>query len=1371
MNKKFTKLIAALALLVFMTPSLAGWGQTQINLAEWEFTSTNYPSNGTDFNATGGPCASGSTFYLNGTGSTWNTSKGYAFTSVTDITITLKLDRAVAVGEKITLYADAFYNKSSNAPVKAFDLTVSQNGGSYETTGLNTTKWSLTNSEQTFDVTYTIQSELSQNSTIAIKLTRSGNAAGTGQAYINNIYYKYIPPYIAIGTAPTAISMEYYDNYADANLTTNIPSPSFSVEYFESDGETAATYDWIAADVYQSNGYVFYCILEENEGEERTAYLKVFSGTTPSNLVTITQGAAPTKVETPTFNPVGGTFNTAQSVVLNCTTPNAAIYYTTNGTIPSATNGTLYESAIAVNGTQTIKAIGIKDGLEDSDIASQEYILKVLAPTVTVSGGTYYENKSVELACETAGATIRYTLDDAVPTASSTEYSSAITIDHNCTLRAKAFKENWTSSEEVSAAYVIKMNAPSFEVAGGTYDATQSVPLNVTNGASIYYTTNGDTPSSTNGILYVSPITVESTTTIKAIAVKANCTDSEIAEATYTLKANSPSFDQTAGTYTGTQTITITNNTTESSIKYKTTENGDWMDYPTDGINLATTTTLWAKAQKTNLEDSEVVSATYVIKYPIVVYQSTGGTISASQSLEEAGQTITLTASANIGYTFGAWDVKDGQNQAVTVNENSFTMPASNVSVRATFNTDANVHTVSFSINGTINMTATIASGAIDLSKFKANVTTEGYELKGWSETDDGSIITNNSYTPSEDKTLFAVFGEMPEYELVASASNVNAGTYLICAKDGNNYRISTGIITGSTNTDMNVTSSAYSPTNNIFSGLPDENACEFILAGNSTDGFTISNGTTYLGYTEYSSRKLDWSDDYSNYYWKFGDDSDGGVYLQRDHSTTQKYTISHNATNGTAWIRGYANATSYTGLYLFKKSASSGGNATVAATPKLTGVPSNVVVKVVNNGVVTFTGTNNNASNLIIEDGSQLIATNTGVQATVKKAISAHSAAGQPVTGWKFIASPIVAADGIAPTSVANMADADFDLYKFNQEADLEWENYKKVGDHYHFNLYNGQGYLYASKEGTTLNFMGFVNSSADVNVNLAYTEGVEFAGWNLVGNPYTFYAFLNKPYYKMNDYGSAILATAQSSDSIAPCTGVMVHVDAVEQNVTFSKNAFRNATTGNLNIAVVQVNERGASTTTIDNAIVSFNEGSELPKFYFGNPNANLYIPQNDKEYAILSAEGQGEMPLNFRANADGQYTLTVNPEGVEMNYLHLIDNMTGNDIDLLQTPSYSFNAKTTDYESRFRLVFAANNESGVSASSTTFAFYSNGNWMVNNEGEATLQVIDVMGRVLSNQTISGTAELSLNQQPGVYVLRLVNGNDVKTQKIVVR
>ena len=67
-------------------------------------------------------------------------------------------------------------------------------------------------------------------------------------------------------------------------------------------------------------------------------------------------------------------------------------------------------------------------------------------------------------------------------------------------------------------------------------------------------------------------------------------------------------------------------------------------------------------------------------------------------------------------------------------------------------------------------------------------------------------------------------------------------------------------------------------------------------------------------------------------------------------------------------------------------------------------------------------------------------------------------------------------------------------------------------------------------------------------------------------------------------------------------------------------------------------------------------------------------------------------------------------------------------------------------------------------------TFAFINNGDIIVN--GEGMLQVIDVLGHVCRdamlaspNQRVSTTG-----MAPGVYVLRLINGNDVKTQKMVI-
>ena len=189
----------------------------------------------------------------------------------------------------------------------------------------------------------------------------------------------------------------------------------------------------------------------------------------------------------------------------------------------------------------------------------------------------------------------------------------------------------------------------------------------------------------------------------------------------------------------------------------------------------------------------------------------------------------------------------------------------------------------------------------------------------------------------------------------------------------------------------------------------------------------------------------------------------------------------------------------------------------------------------------------------------------------------------------------------------------------------------------------------------------------------------------------------------------------------------------------------------------------------TVHDKAIVSFDEGTLLGKYFFNETHAKLYIPQGSEDYAIAFSEKTGEMPLNFKATKSGEYTLSFNTEGVKLAYLHLIDNITGADVNLLQTPSYIFEGKANDYASRFRLMFAT----GSSASSDAFGFINGmGNLCIFGiEGEATIQVIDVMGRVLSSETFSGSYERKLDVAPGVYMIRLINGNDVKVQKMIVK
>ena len=370
---------------------------------------------------------------------------------------------------------------------------------------------------------------------------------------------------------------------------------------------------------------------------------------------------------------------------------------------------------------------------------------------------------------------------------------------------------------------------------------------------------------------------------------------------------------------------------------------------------------------------------------------------------------------------------------------------------------------------------------------------------------------------------------------------------------------------------------------------------------------------------------------------------------------------------------------------------------------------------------------------------------------------------------GWKFIASPI--AGSIAATSVDNIFSATmYDLYYFDQGEALEWRNYK----HEPFELENGKGYLYATKEDETLVFRGTYNDAETFEVPLVCTETnphTDMRGWNLIGNPFTMPAYADRSYYTMNEDGTAIEPIALSQGFAIPaCNGVMVKAEAAGERVTFSRATQQNAPNqGNIQIAVAQTGMRG--NVTHDKAIVSFNPNDKLDKFYFNESTAKVYIPRGGKDYAIFAYTDKiGEIPVNFKAARNGEYTINVNTDDMEFNYLHLIDNLTGADVDLLVEPSYTFEAKTTDYASRFRLVFSVCGD--ADGDDAPFAFINNGNIVIIGAEEGSvLQIVDVLGRVIFSHDGRIQYVSTIGMAPAVYVLRLVNGENVKVQKVVVR
>lgn len=394
-----------------------------------------------------------------------------------------------------------------------------------------------------------------------------------------------------------------------------------------------------------------------------------------------------------------------------------------------------------------------------------------------------------------------------------------------------------------------------------------------------------------------------------------------------------------------------------------------------------------------------------------------------------------------------------------------------------------------------------------------------------------------------------------------------------------------------------------------------------------------------------------------------------------------------------------------------------------------------------------------------ILENGAQLIHNSANVQATVKKNISGYTS---DDNGWYFIASPV--SETITPSEengflngTVGQGNNNYDLYYYYEPEHL-WKNYEAET----FNLVHQQGYLYANGEtnGTTLEFAGtLLPSNTNVTISDLSREASELNGFNLVGNPFACNATIDQDCYVI-DGNQVVLAT--TAPVLAPCEGVMVKATDESSSVTFTKATSAKGTSSKNCFDLVITQDK----TTIDRARVRFGKGIGMDKFSLDDKHSQISLWQDGQDFAVAYTNGKSEMPLNCKVTKNGTYTLSIELGNIELDYLHLIDNLTGNDVDLLVTPNYIFEAKTTDYASRFRLVF---NCEDADSNNESFAFFNNEAIIVN--GTGTLQVVDLLGRqLISQETTSNLLLPTSCLAPGVYVLRLINGDNVKTQKIVI-
>lgn len=155
-------------------------------------------------------------------------------------------------------------------------------------------------------------------------------------------------------------------------------------------------------------------------------------------------------------------------------------------------------------------------------------------PTFTPPAGVLSGTTSLTIASGTSGATIYYTTDGSTPSRSSTLYTGPVSLIGTAaiTVKALAVKTGYEDSLPATATYTFATCAtPVISPGTGLYASTQSVTISSTTpGVSIYYTTNGTTPT-TSSTLYIGAFNVSATATVKALAVKASLFDSAIGSA------------------------------------------------------------------------------------------------------------------------------------------------------------------------------------------------------------------------------------------------------------------------------------------------------------------------------------------------------------------------------------------------------------------------------------------------------------------------------------------------------------------------------------------------------------------------------------------------------------------------------------------------------------------------------------------------------------------------------------------------------------------------------------------------------------------------------------------------------------------------
>ena len=302
---------------------------------------------------------------------------------------------------------------------------------------------------------------------------------------------------------------------------------------------------------------LYYTIDGSDPVSNGVKYVQKFSirGKTTVRAIGYYKGALATKelvshygfgiVDVPVITASQESFNFSKNrISISCATPNVEIHFTTNGTEPTALSP-IYSAPFAIDESTTIKAVAIgHPGYIDSEVVTRQFTrtwLTVPAPVISPGdGGSFNTVKGVvTIGCDVDGVTIYFTTDGSEPSRTSDVYCGQIEIDDDTTIRAYAVKDDYLDSSVVKATIYNRQpfaETPVISLAGGGSSFVGSsasvVMMSATDGATIHYTLDGTEPNEHSPI-YSGPISIVSTTIVKAYASKVGCRNSAVVTATF----------------------------------------------------------------------------------------------------------------------------------------------------------------------------------------------------------------------------------------------------------------------------------------------------------------------------------------------------------------------------------------------------------------------------------------------------------------------------------------------------------------------------------------------------------------------------------------------------------------------------------------------------------------------------------------------------------------------------------------------------------------------------------------------------------------------------------------------------------------------